>query len=167
MDLVLRTPQRTRVMRTHVHGASLRVEGEDQEPIEASILARDRSTLLLDLGGRRHRVRYFREGRVLHLQLHGFALRVELGDDEDEGDIAVGAADPVIKAPMPGKVLEILVEEGQEVQRGQGLVRVEAMKMEVDLEAPFDATVASISAREGRIVDPDEALMVLEARDEE
>ena len=50
----------------------------------------------------------------------------------------------VVRAPMHGKVLSILVEEGARVARGQRLAIIEAMKMEHTLVAPVDGTVAEI-----------------------
>jgi biotin carboxyl carrier protein len=58
-----------------------------------------------------------------------------------------------IDAPMPGKVVRVLVKVGDEVQEGQGLVVVEAMKMENELRAGRDGIVAEIHVREGASVD--------------
>ncbi len=51
----------------------------------------------------------------------------------------------VVRAPMHGKVLAILVEQGAAVTRGQRLAIIEAMKMEHTLTAPIDGTVAEIA----------------------
>jgi 3-methylcrotonyl-CoA carboxylase alpha subunit len=57
--------------------------------------------------------------------------------------------DGVIKAPMHGKVLAILVEQGASVQKGERVAVVEAMKMEHALMAPIDGTVGEIVAAVG------------------
>ena len=57
--------------------------------------------------------------------------------------------DGVIKAPMHGKVLAILVEPGASVQKGERVAVVEAMKMEHALTAPIDGTVGEIMATVG------------------
>ena len=67
-----------------------------------------------------------------------------------------------LKAPMPGKVVRILVAEGDIVEAGQGLVVVEAMKMQNEMKAPRAGVVKSIKAREGATVTAGEALMVIE-----
>ena len=56
------------------------------------------------------------------------------------------AAGEVVKAPMPGNILQITVQPGQRVQAGQVLLTLEAMKMENEIVAPRDGTVAQIVA---------------------
>ena len=68
----------------------------------------------------------------------------------------------VISSPMPGKVVAVLVEEGQEVEEGQGLVVVEAMKMENELQAPRAGVVKGLSAEEGVAVDGGASLCTIE-----
>lgn len=58
-----------------------------------------------------------------------------------------------IVAPMPGKIVKVLVSEGQEVNRDQGLVVIEAMKMQNELRAPRPGRVARIYITEGRGVE--------------
>ena len=54
-----------------------------------------------------------------------------------------------IMAPMPGKIVKVLVSENQEVVRGQGLLVMEAMKMQNEIRAPRDGRVVRIYAQEG------------------
>jgi biotin carboxyl carrier protein len=68
----------------------------------------------------------------------------------------------VLAAPMPGKIVKILVEVGAEVEDGQGLVVVEAMKMENELRAPTNGTVTSIFVEEGQAVEARAKLLALE-----
>jgi len=69
-------------------------------------------------------------------------------------DVSHGAhaADGAILAPMPGKVIAVDVAAGEAVAKGQRLLVLEAMKMEHALTAPFDGTVAELTAREGQQV---------------
>jgi biotin carboxyl carrier protein len=67
-----------------------------------------------------------------------------------------------VVAPMPGRVLKVLVKVGDLVTARQGLVVVEAMKMENELRAPAAGTVAEIRAVEGALVDANAVLVVLE-----
>ena len=67
----------------------------------------------------------------------------------------------LLAAPMPAKVTGILVKAGEKVSRGDLLITLEAMKMELPLHAPRDGTVASISCREGELVQPGVRLMEL------
>jgi biotin carboxyl carrier protein len=66
-----------------------------------------------------------------------------------------------ITAPMPGKIVRILVAAGQAVTRRQPLVVVEAMKMENELRAPADGVVAELHVQEGQSVDAGTLLVVL------
>ncbi|PAW92931.1 acetyl-CoA carboxylase biotin carboxyl carrier protein subunit [Mucilaginibacter sp. MD40] len=65
-----------------------------------------------------------------------------------------------IKAPMPGLVLKILVEEGAEVNKGDNLFILEAMKMENIIKAPADVTIRSIKMQPGDKVEKGQVLMV-------
>lgn len=67
-----------------------------------------------------------------------------------------------LKAPMPGLVLEILVEQGQQINAGESLVILEAMKMENVLKAEADGVVKSISVNKGQAVDKNAVLLEFE-----
>jgi biotin carboxyl carrier protein len=71
-------------------------------------------------------------------------------------------ADKTVVAPMPGLVVKVEVEVGQAVKAGQGVIVVEAMKMENELKAPADGVVASIAVQPGQTVDKGATLLVLE-----
>jgi biotin carboxyl carrier protein len=70
--------------------------------------------------------------------------------------------DRVIAAPMPGLVLRINVEVGEQIEAGQGIVVVEAMKMENELRAPTAGRVARIDVAAGQAVEKGTVLVVLE-----
>ena len=83
-------------------------------------------------------------GNSVYVVRHGRQTKVTLRDLalDEAGDHAAGG---LVRAPMHGKVLSILVREGAKVVRGQRLAIVEAMKMEHTLVAPIDGTVAEIA----------------------
>ncbi len=64
-----------------------------------------------------------------------------------------------LKAPMPGLVIDINVEGGQEVKKGDALIILEAMKMENVLKAPADLTIKEISVQKGQTVDKNAVLI--------
>jgi biotin carboxyl carrier protein len=66
---------------------------------------------------------------------------------------------------MPGKVLKVMVGEGEEVQTGQPLVTMEAMKMETTLAAEGPARVKAIAVAPGQMVDAGAVLMELSPLD--
>jgi biotin carboxyl carrier protein len=67
-----------------------------------------------------------------------------------------------VKSPMPGKVVKVLVRAGGEVKAGQGIVVVEAMKMENELKAPRDGKVKEVQVKEGQAVEAGQTLATLE-----
>ncbi len=67
-----------------------------------------------------------------------------------------------VRAQMPGKVVKVLVAAGATVEAGQGLVVVEAMKMQNEMKAPKGGRVARVHAREGATVTAGEPLVVVE-----
>jgi biotin carboxyl carrier protein len=67
-----------------------------------------------------------------------------------------------VRTPMPGKVVKVLVPAGTRVSAGQGLLVVEAMKMENEMRAPRDGTVVEVRVREGQAVEAGETLAMLE-----
>lgn len=82
---------------------------------------------------------------------------------EDMG-LSLSAAHVVndIKAPMPGLILDVQVNEGDEVKEGDYLLVLEAMKMENTLIAPRDGVVKSVSVKKGQTVDKGQLLIEME-----
>lgn len=70
----------------------------------------------------------------------------------------------LLEAPMPGKILELLVNEGDEVEEGQPVVILEAMKMENELKAPAAGTVATIVVAENDNVEKNQTILEIEPR---
>jgi biotin carboxyl carrier protein len=77
-------------------------------------------------------------------------------------DMKVAKKMESIKAPMPGMVLKLLVEPGQAIEKGDGLLILEAMKMENVLKAPGAAIVKSIKVNERTAVEKGAVLIELE-----
>ena len=67
-----------------------------------------------------------------------------------------------IKAPMPGKVVRIVAPEGTQVEAGQGVIVIEAMKMQNELKSPKAGVVKKIHAAEGATVNAGDALAEIE-----
>jgi biotin carboxyl carrier protein len=67
-----------------------------------------------------------------------------------------------VQSPMPGKVVKVLCAAGDEVKSGQGVIVVEAMKMENELKVPRDGKVKSIAVKEGQAVEAGQTLVTLE-----
>jgi biotin carboxyl carrier protein len=90
------------------------------------------------------------------------AFRTGLGRRTREAGGARGTGPERVVAPMPGKVVRVLVQPGEEVAARQGLIVVEAMKMENELRASRPGRVRDIFVTEGQSVEAGTALVVVE-----
>ena len=75
-----------------------------------------------------------------------------------------GATDGLaeLRAPMPGKVVKLLVEEGDVVEAGQGLLVIEAMKMQNEMRSPKSGTIEKLAVEEGMTVSSGDLLAAVE-----
>jgi biotin carboxyl carrier protein len=89
-------------------------------------------------------------GERLYVRVESERLRAALAAKRAGGG---GAGDLVVKSPMPGRVLKVLVAEGDAVERGTPLVVVEAMKMENELRATGPGKVAKVFVQAGQTVE--------------
>jgi biotin carboxyl carrier protein len=115
-------------------------------------------TLIASPGERRGRWRLTIAGRTVvvdALDERTRAIQAMVGSVEAE-------AEKSIVAPMPGLVLHVHVEVGQTIVAGQGVIVVEAMKMENELKAPADGVVARVGVAPGQAVEKGTILVVLE-----
>ena len=67
-----------------------------------------------------------------------------------------------IKAPMPGMVLQVMVENGQKIKKGDAIVVLEAMKMENILKSPADGIIRKIHVIMGDKVEKNQVMVILE-----
>ena len=121
----------------------------------------------LEMDGRITPVALTREAGGWELHVGGRVWNAVVVDERTRqlralsGGGKTGAGGGVVKAPMPGMILRLQVEEGQSVKRGVGLVVLEAMKMETEIRAPEDGVVVRIYAELGRAVEKGAPLVEL------
>ena len=141
------------------NGFELSVDG--QTTAAAGQLAAD-GALRADLGGRRLNVTVFAVGEKRHVFFDGMSFVFAAIDPlyhAGEG----GGSEGGLTAPMPGRVIALLVSEGQQVTKGQGLLVLEAMKMEHTIVAPQGGTVRAFRFALGESVADGAVLVDLEA----
>jgi len=141
----------------------------DGKPVEADWewLGHDRDMSLL-LDGRSYDIKIEPDNGRLFIYYGGERFEcliedvrlAELRRLAGEEVAAAGLAE--IKAPMPGLILKVFVKPGQEVNKGERLLIIEAMKMENELRAPRDGTVKAINCREQQAVEQAKVLLILE-----
>ena len=106
-------------------------------------------------------------GKKVTVEVEGENFDIEIKDELDQmlEVMGFGIASTKhikdIKAPMPGLVLEISVEEGQEVKEGERILILEAMKMENSIMIHADATIKKINVKAGQAVDKGQLLVEL------
>lgn len=113
-------------------------------------------------------LRFFHDNSTVTAFLNGEHLTFQLEDPQTlrkakaaaGGDKIHGPAP--VKAMMPGKVIKVLVKKGEKVAKGQGLLVMEAMKMENELTSPKDGVVTSLNATEGQSTESGAILAIIE-----
>jgi biotin carboxyl carrier protein len=129
-----------------------------------AVLARP-DVLSLRIGHMAYEVKSERVADELHLWVGGTRFAVEVRDPRSlRGRIRAGDdhGPRKITAPMPGKVVRLLVREGDEVETGAGVAVVEAMKMQNEIKSPKKGTVQKILVSEGAAVNAGDVLAVVE-----
>jgi biotin carboxyl carrier protein len=137
----------------------------DERPVEVD-LANAGTQLNVRVGGQV--VDVAMQGRPPDVEVctTGFRSRVRVESERmrsvgQHGSQKSGGGERVIKSPMPGRVVKVLVSKGDAVRAGQGLVVLEAMKMENEVRARASGTVAQVHVDPGTTVDRNAALVTL------
>ena len=157
---------------------------------ECEVHLQDKGTIVLaEIEGRAYELRVQETAEGLMLNDHGLVFDCRLDAVPESGkavDVMVGTRrytvtliDPRrlrssagarmlgdeaarIVAPMPGKVVRLLVSEGDEVEAGSGVVVVEAMKMQNEMRSPRKGRVATLKVATGETVNAGEVLAIIE-----
>ncbi len=126
------------------------------------------------VGGASHTILAERAGSgVWDLQLRGRRCRAEVTNDRTKAMLDMSPAGSAlegpapVRAPMPGLVLRVEVEEGELVEAGGGLLVVEAMKMENSLTAAVGGRIGAIHVVAGQTVEKDDILIDMLPSDQE
>ncbi|MDT7884517.1 MAG: biotin/lipoyl-containing protein [Thermoflexus sp.] len=99
--------------------------------------------------------------------LRGYLFTVQVEDErerrlrEASGGRPGPAGEVTVKAPMPGLIVAVPVQEGQPVRKGEKLVLLESMKMQNEIRAPRDGVVKAVRVRPGQSVEQNQILVVL------
>lgn len=124
----------------------------DGREVVAALTTLPDGSVVAEIGGRRVRLAGARRRASVMAAAGPFAAEFTALEGR-AGHRTGGLAAPEIDAPMPGKVLKVMVAEGQAVEAGDALVVLEAMKMETTLYAESPAIVRKICVVPGQMVD--------------
>jgi biotin carboxyl carrier protein len=159
MRLQLREQQHHLVVDLRADGRQYHVTLDGKQHIvEAHRL--DPSTLLLTIDGKRHRVAIACRGQERLVSIAGEFYSFAKDTDATAHRVE-SVASPEIVAPMPGKILQVFVQPGDQVTDGTPLLILEAMKMETRLVAEAAGTVVELRVADGDMVDGGQTLVVL------
>jgi 3-methylcrotonyl-CoA carboxylase alpha subunit len=158
-DLAFAEGEARYAVTVHFQGTDTRlgIAGRDFA-LEGERLADGR--LLVRLDGRAFKARAVRDGRDWHIFIDGTQRRLTLHEELEGLDIDAGGGS--LAAPMPGKVIAVMVKRGDKVQKGAPLLILEAMKMEHTVFAPGDGEVKEIHYAAGEQVAEGAELLRLE-----
>ena len=138
----------------------------DGEAMAADVVETLPDTFSVLFSGQSHQVCVTpSSGGQLQLQTGGLEFTAEVIDPRSWSGRRHGAAEAEgrqqIVAPMPGKVVRLLVKAGDAVEAGQGLLVVEAMKMQNEIRSPKSGSVERVLVAEGQAVNAGEVLCVV------
>ena len=145
------------IYRISVDGNEFMVDGKKTGRTNFSLIVDNRSfEIEVDHKGDEYRV-----------LVDGRNYRVNLMDERrvrTSGAVEAGGLQgrQAVSVPMPGKVIAVLVSEGDTVEKGQGLVIVEAMKMENEVRSPIAGEVKAIKVKQGETVEGGATLLIVE-----
>jgi biotin carboxyl carrier protein len=158
----------------HAHNSALTIEYSqngnevearvDGHALTARLLSAHEGSLTLLINGKPLRIHLARDSQrtlvAIEGQVYTFTHAQEKQGRARRSE--AGRLDPEVRSPMPGKILQVLVTEGAQIEAGQTLVLLEAMKMENSLTTEGAARVKKVLVSPGDLVDLGQVLVELE-----
>lgn len=161
-------PHRVELERAEASGQwQCRLDGREVA-VDVAQTSADALSLIIEgrsIEVRRERLPGDANSEEMRLAIGGRRLAAEIRDPRalrTRRAASHGEGPKKVTAPMPGKIVRRLVEEGQQVEAGAGLVVIEAMKMQNEIKAPKPGVVRQFSAAEGAAVNAGDVLAVIE-----
>lgn len=143
----------------------------DGEPLPFEITRQKKGQILLRSGTKMYKVDTITvDGSQVSFTINGTTVEATVKNEqalllEKLGfKTTVTNHEGLLKAPMPGKILELLAKEGDEVKTGQPVMILEAMKMENELKAAADGTITTLYVNAGDSVEKNQNLLEITIR---
>jgi biotin carboxyl carrier protein len=141
-----------------------KVDGHEME-VDAELTTRDVLSVLV--GNKAYEIKRERSLQgELHMVIGSARYAVDVQDPRSlrtrRSVAGVEAGPQKVKAPMPGKIVRVMVAEKEQVKAGQGIIVMEAMKMQNEMKSPKDGIVQKILAAEGSAVNAGDTLAIIE-----
>jgi biotin carboxyl carrier protein len=165
MKAEVRIGGKTRAVEVEKDGGAWRV-ALDGTRVEADVAEVEVGVFSVLLNGESHEVRVApQEDGTLTLHSGAYEFAAEVLDPRAWRGRRHGGVEAEgrqqVAAPMPGKVVRVLVKAGDKVKSGQGLIVVEAMKMQNEIRSPKTGRVERLLAKEGQAVNAGDVLVVV------
>jgi biotin carboxyl carrier protein len=144
-----------------VDGRTIEIDSERL----ASVIQVEPGVYAVLLDGASYEIRLVETSQGLLAEVGGRRFSVEVSDPRDTSRgsrASLGSGRQNVAAPMPGKVVRVLVNVGDSVDVGQGLVVVEAMKMQNEMKAARPGRVTQVRVQAGETVGAGDTLVILE-----
>lgn len=147
-------------------GETVVLTGPDGTAVSYSVREARADTLLLQRAdGATREIPFVVDRNTVYVQVNGHAVSFEVIDELQavmrERRQAAGGGDGQLKVAMPGRVIQVSVAEGDAVTVGQGIVVVEAMKMENEMKAPVSGIVKTVHVAVGEVVEAGAVLVTI------
>jgi biotin carboxyl carrier protein len=133
----------------------------DEKAVDIDVGKQSGGGLSVLMNGRSYEVQVSLDDREVTVELGGERFHFEIEEEglSGKGGRRDGPGGMVeVKAPMPGKVVKLLVSSGDTVESGQGILLFEAMKMQNEVRSPLSGVLDSLSVEEGQAVEAREPL---------
>ena len=137
----------------------------DGRRLEADAIAVSSGVYSILINGKSFEVRIERLGTELRVTTRGREFTIVISDEREwrrkRGSAVEAEGRQQVLAPMPGKIVRVLVKTGDTVRAGQGLLVVEAMKMQNEIRAPKSGTIDRVAVVEGQTVNAGEVVAIV------
>jgi len=136
---------------------------DDGKPVSVDVRKPGSNVLSVLCDGLSYEVGLKRNEKSWDVDIYGTTHEVQVVDPRRKAlRLAAGSDQGLLKTSMPGRVVRILVKEGDAVAKGDPIIVVEAMKMENEMKAPTDGRIGKIHVAEGQAVEAGSALILVE-----
>lgn len=169
MELEMNVDGRQAVVKELSRNGNIVTVAVDDDIYEVDIRHVGKGRYSLLYKGKSYNIEVFETKEPKHYTVNSFysTYNIEVIDAEtrymmSREDSGKGHGDNIIRSPMPGKVVKILVNPGDAVEAGQTVIIVSAMKMESEFKALKAGTVTEVPVKEGDTVDGNQVMVVIE-----
>jgi biotin carboxyl carrier protein len=133
----------------------------DAPPQSAELIAKDDLNHVIQLGEQKAGIQMAVKGETAFIHAFGRTFTLCIVDPVEQASQESGSGSDNAKAPMPGMVVEIHVDKGENVTKGEALITIESMKILTVITAPRDGEVSRVNFEQGKTFDKNNVLVTL------